>query len=376
MKINYLILLLISFLFNCTLERRILNPPNLEEENIDKKIVCYRPIRKNGPAMYLQTLEDKIIAHNYGHGGGGWSLAPGSAEYVINKLDARMKQLGMSKKEPIVVVGAGIIGLFSVFELIKKGYKNITIIAEDYNQLPSNHAGGLWSPFHIGDISKKKDKILTIGIKSYNFFLNIAKGKDKYFECCAKVMPAYFLKRNPDLELFVGTILKPAKQIIADFNNGFSKKMYVYDNTMIMNTPLIMSKLTDITIANNVKHIKRKIKSFSELKAKVIVNCTGYGAKQLCNDDNMVSMQGHLIVLKKQNPNNLNYLMTVPFEESYLDGHKIKRLYYLIPRHDPGTPETRIGVIGGTLVEGVEKGVDNSQEFNKVIQRARKFYVE
>lgn len=367
--------LTISLIFcQCTLQKRILNPPYLEKENIAKRIVCYRPIRKTGPAMYIETRENKIIAHNYGHGGGGWSLAPGSAQYIIEKLDQKMKALGMDKKEPIIIIGAGVIGLFSVYELIKKGYKNITIIAEDYNQLPSNHAGGLWSPFHIGDISNRKEFIKKIGINSYNFFLNIAKEKNKDFDCCAKVMPAYFVKKNKELELFVGSVLKPAKKILADFGNGTTRRMYVYDNTMIMNTPLIMSRLTDITINNNVKHIKKKIRTFSELKERVIINCSGYGSKELCNDNELISVQGHLLVLKNQNPKNLNYLLTVSFEKGFLNGHKIKRLYYIIPRHDPGTPFTKIGVIGGTLIEGVEKGTINGNEFDKIIERAKKFY--
>ncbi|MCP3660744.1 MAG: FAD-binding oxidoreductase [Bacteroidetes bacterium] len=363
-----------SLLSGSKLERRKLLPPKLKKENIKLKISCYRPVRKTGPAMYVENRNNKVIAHNYGHGGGGWSLAPGAAKYVIDKLDLEIKARHLSKNEPIVVIGAGIIGLFSVYELIKKGYTNITIVAEDFSELPSNHAGGLWSPFHIGDISAMKDLVLQIGINSYKFFADIAKGKNDDFKFCAKFMPAYFKEKNRDLELFVGSVLKPAKQVLADFGNGNTKKMYVYDDIMIINTPLTITKLTNKLMNNSVKYVKKTLNSFQELEEKIIVNCSGYGSKKLCNDKNMVSVQGHLLVLKNQNPKSLNYLLTVPIEEGFINGYKVKRLFYIIPRHDPGTPESSIGVIGGTLIEGVEKDVINAEEFNKIIERAKKFY--
>ncbi len=366
----FLVIILSSF----GLEKRKLLPPRLKKENIKLKISCYRPVRKSGPAMYLQTKNNKIIAHNYGHGGGGWSLAPGAARYVIDKLDLEVKAHGITKDEPIIVIGAGIIGLFSVYELIKKGYTNITIVAEDFNQLPSNHAGGLWSPFHIGDISGMKNLIKQIGINSYNFFANIVKGGNEEFKFCAKFMPAYFKEKNKELELFVGTILKPAKKILADFGNRNTKKMYVYDDMMIIDTSLTITKLTNKLMNNNVKYIRRKINSFNEIKEKIIVNCSGYGSKKLCKDKEMISVLGHLLVLKGQDPKSLNYLLTVPIEEGFVNGYKVKRLFYIIPRHDPGTPKTSIGIIGGTLIEGAEKDITNSKEFNKIIQRAKQFY--
>ena len=204
-------------------------------------------MRTIGPAMHIQHSTTKVIAHNYGHGGGGWSLAPGCAKYVIDKLDLEMKYRGMNKNEPITVLGAGIIGLFSAYELIRKGYNNITIVADNFDQLPSNHAGGLWSPFHIGDISLIKDLILQIGIYSYDFFASIAKGQNDIFENCAKFMSAYFNTKNEDLELFVGSVLSPAKKVLADFGNKKTKIMYAYDNIMIINTPLMISKLKKIS---------------------------------------------------------------------------------------------------------------------------------
>ena len=50
----------------------------------------------------------------------------------------------------------------------------------------------------------------------------------KKFINCAKFMPAYFNDKNPNLEIFVGSILKPAKKVIVDFGTGNKRIMYAY----------------------------------------------------------------------------------------------------------------------------------------------------
>lgn len=369
-----LLYLLISIFPSCSLERRLLMPPNLSNNNIHKRILCCRPIRKSGPAMYITEINNKIIVHNYGHGGGGWSLAPGAATYLMDKLDNKLKNLKINKNEPITIIGAGIIGLFSAYRLIELGYRNIKIVAENFNNLASNHAGGLWSPFHIGDISNMEGLISKIGIDSYKFYLNTIKEDNHKFKGGAKLMSSYFInKETVGLDIFIGTILKQPKKILADFGNGTKRKMYVYDDTLLINTPFMMKKLGEITKEFCI-YKKSKVNSFSEIKDKIIINCSGYGAKALCKDDDLISMQGHLLVLKNQNPKHLNYMLTVPFEKGIVNGFKVKRLYYIIPRHDEGTPISQIGVIGGTLVEGAEEKDTNYEEFDKIILRAQNFY--
>ena len=93
-----------------------LKPPKLEVENIERKVLCNRPMRLDKPNMDIEAFENKIIVNNYGHGGSGWTLAPGCAEYVVEKFNKKM----IDRNESIVVIGAGVLGLFTVYELVKK----------------------------------------------------------------------------------------------------------------------------------------------------------------------------------------------------------------------------------------------------------------
>jgi len=63
-------------------EIRKITPPNLDTAYLGKKMLGVRPMRHGSPNLSVEKIGNQIVAHNYGHGGSGWTLAPGSAEYV------------------------------------------------------------------------------------------------------------------------------------------------------------------------------------------------------------------------------------------------------------------------------------------------------
>ncbi|HET9161302.1 MAG TPA: D-amino-acid oxidase, partial [Caulobacteraceae bacterium] len=66
--------------------------------------VCLRPFRAAGPRLDAETVGDKLVVHNYGHGGSGWSLSWGSGLMAVKKAMA-------GGERDIAVVGAGALGL-------------------------------------------------------------------------------------------------------------------------------------------------------------------------------------------------------------------------------------------------------------------------
>jgi len=67
---------------NASTEVRKIKPPNLDLVYLGKKMLGVRPMRHGSPKLSVEKIGDQIVAHDYGHGGSGWTLAPGSAEYV------------------------------------------------------------------------------------------------------------------------------------------------------------------------------------------------------------------------------------------------------------------------------------------------------
>lgn len=376
-KAFFLVLYLFAQIVSASnLERREINPPKLNADNIGQRILCHRPMRHGAPAMYIENKDGKIIANDYGHGGSGWALAPGAAKYVIDLAFRNSYAKFLNKKTPIAIVGAGAIGLFTALELINHGYANITIYADQFDSLTSHNAGGLLAPVSMDNDPELQIIIDKIGIDAYRFYKDIAMNKNKQITKGAVIVPTYFSNREDSgLEPYVGKVMQPAKDVLVDFKNGTTHEMVVYDDGIFMDTGLLMDSLTKILKKHKVKFVKQKINKFSELSQNIIFNCTGMGAKQLSNDDQMISVQGHLIMLKHEKPEDLNYMMLVYFgKDKTKHNQTIKRSFYIFPKKAFGSKPDDIGVIGGTFVENADSSTPNTEEFDIVIQNARKFY--
>ena len=100
-----------------------LKPLDLAIGNLTKITVCTRPFRPAGPRLSAQTKGAKLLVHNYGHGGSGWSLAWGYAEKVRDLIAAK-------DARSVTVVGAGAMGLTSAIAAAETGAR-VTIIARE-----------------------------------------------------------------------------------------------------------------------------------------------------------------------------------------------------------------------------------------------------
>lgn len=360
-----------------SVEIRKITPPNFNDAYLGEKILCYRPMRHGSPNLSVVQQESKIIAHNYGHGGSGWTLGPGSANYVNSLMihSDFAKELS-NTPTPIAIIGAGVIGLFTAYDLIKRGYRNITIFADRIDSLTSHNAGGLLAPVSMDNVPDMQATIDQIGIDAYRFYDGIAKNMNGDFKGGALVVPTYFENREESgLEPYVGKVMKPAKDVMLDFGNGTTRKMVAYDDGIYMDTATLMEELHRFLRAHNIPIIQKKITSFNEIEQKFIFNCSGLGANQLANDAEVVPVQGHLIMMKNQIPQNMNYMILVYFGEGHTEmNQKVKRSFYIFPKRLANSAPNDVGVIGGTFIEGGNPNTPNLQEFNLVVTGAKKFY--
>jgi D-amino-acid oxidase len=60
--------------------------PSLDRSQVTNVRAGLRPFREDGPRIEAEPAGEKVLLHNYGHGGGGWSLAPGCAELLYSLL--------------------------------------------------------------------------------------------------------------------------------------------------------------------------------------------------------------------------------------------------------------------------------------------------
>lgn len=360
-----------------SIEIRKITPPNIGDAYLGEKILCYRPMKHGAPNLSLAKDGDKIVAHNYGHGGSGWTLGPGSAKYVNSLLiESDLGAALSDKSTPIAIIGAGLIGLFTAYDLIQRGFSYITIYAEQLVTLASHYAGGLLAPVSMDNDHAMQVIIDEIGIEAYRFYKGIANNENSDFKKGARKVPSYFSSRDDSgLEPYVGKVMGPAKDVMLDFGNGTTRAMVVYDDGVFMNTALLMEELHEFMRRHHIEIIQQKIQSFDELSQQFIFNCSGLGSRELAKDSALVAVQGHLIMLKNQVPENMNYMILVYFGEGKTEmNQKVKRSFYLFPKHLPDSTPQDIGVMGGTFIEGGSPDKPNLKEFDAIVRGAKEYF--
>src|SRR5215472_2294346 len=116
-----------------------LMPVRAELDRIFRVTVCLRPFRAGGPRLEVERVGDKMVVHNYGHGGSGWSLSWGSSSIAVEKAMA-------TGERDIAVIGFGALGLTSSLLLQRAGAR-VTVYAKELPpNVRSSLATGLWTP--------------------------------------------------------------------------------------------------------------------------------------------------------------------------------------------------------------------------------------
>ena len=72
--------------------------------------------------------------------------------------------------------------------------------------------------------------------------------------------------------------------------------------TWLINPTILLPQLVSDLKRSHVPFRRRTfadVQSLAELKEDIIVNCTGYGAKTLVQDDQMLARRGHLVLLRR-----------------------------------------------------------------------------
>src|SRR3984957_1454925 len=116
-------------------------PIRADMDRIFRITVCTRPFRPAGPRQDGERVGDKVVVHNYGHGGSGWAPSWGSADVVVRKVLAD----GSAQRE-VAVIGAGALGLTAALTAQRAGFKVTIYARERAPYVRSVRATGSWTP--------------------------------------------------------------------------------------------------------------------------------------------------------------------------------------------------------------------------------------
>lgn len=90
-----------------------------------------RPYRKGGVRLEQEKLGDKVIVHNYGHGGGGVSVGYGYSNKAVDLFERETMVYPTNRN--VAVIGSGYIGLFTAYVLANRGY-SVTVYSDRFVQ--------------------------------------------------------------------------------------------------------------------------------------------------------------------------------------------------------------------------------------------------
>ena len=283
---------------------RRLPPLKVSRDRIIRTVVGLRPYRPEGFVLTNEKLGEKVVVHNYGHGGGGvslsWGVALMAAEQARNLED-----------KSAAVLGCGVVGLSTARVLQRRG-KNVTVYTRELPpETTSNVAGALWYPTHVYE----PGKVSPTFVERFELASRLAHREFQSYvgpEYGVRWMETYTLSSGPvGRELLGGSELYPETRYYADAGRSFGFP-YVRQFTSLMIEPQVYLRalLRDFYTAGG-KVVIRELKTreeVSQLPERVVFNCTGLGARALFGDQGMASMRGQIEVLLPQPELDYGYL--------------------------------------------------------------------
>jgi glycine/D-amino acid oxidase-like deaminating enzyme len=292
-------------------------PIRAHVDRIFRVTVCLRPFRAAGPRLEVERVGDKIVVHNYGHGGSGWSLSWGSSGVAVEKAMA-------AGERDVAVIGCGALGLTSAILLQRAGAK-VTIYAKERPpEVRSARATGSWTPDSrvaltnavSPDFPALWERMCRNSFHMYESFLGMAgtpvEWKDEYAlsddrpSAGAAAVPArpepadalsfaHYRNRVSDLtprsvDLPPGSHPFPTRYARRNSNLTFNIAGY---SRQLVNDFLVEG--------GKIEHVEFHSPSeLTQVAQKVIINATGYGARALWSDESIVPVRGQIAWLIPQ----------------------------------------------------------------------------
>lgn len=291
---------------------------HIAENRIIRKVAGLRPFRRSGFVVRAESLGDKTVVHNYGHGGCGVTLSWGTAHMAL-KLALE------TPHRDAAVIGCGVIGLTTARMLQDHGFTVTIYSAALPPETTSNVAAGVFAVTEIADPDQLKGPFMPRLQEAVRF-------AHSYFQPLVgqsygvRWVTFYMIgdeapKQPPDFavtpEIYPLTIYGPGK-------HPFPAKYAASFPTMIAETNVFLPRLLEEFVTRGGRIVVQPFASRAELSGlaePLLLNCTGLGAKALFQDEELMPIKGQLTLLQPQ----------AGIDYCYLDGQKF---LYMFPRSD------------------------------------------
>lgn len=322
-----------------------LAPLNLGADRILRSYACLRPYRAGGFVVRRDQLGEKILVHNYGHGGAGITLSWGTSQLAA--------QLGLAGHSgPVAVIGAGVMGLTTARLVQDAGFPVTIYTAELPPNTTSSLSGGQWGPTgHYREAA-----VTPEWREQYKSALAVSWARFQTMDAVRygiRWLPTYTDAErvaSPGLEPYY-----PDSRLLGQNEHPFSRSDIAVYRTMYVEVGRYLAELAaDFLRAGGQMKVRRFASpaDLTQLPERLIFNCTGLGARELFGDEELGPIRGQIVMLAPQPE--VQYAYTLP------DG-------YMFPRGD-GI------VLGGTFERGVWETTPDPQTIAGIVESHRNVF--
>jgi glycine/D-amino acid oxidase-like deaminating enzyme len=266
-----------------------------------RTVVGLRPFRPSGFVVRAEKLGEKLVVHNYGHGGGGVTLSWGTADLaaqIVRESGAR----------EAAVIGAGAVGLATARLLQLRGVQVTVRAAALPPDTTSNIAGAQCFPFNVARREAMEGAFLAQLVHaaqfSYRWYQSLIG--EAY---SVRWMTNYWLSDEAPRERSLLGKESPIRELLPDlvdlekdehpFPHAFVRR---FATMMIEPAPYLNALMRDVRLAGGTIAVERfdDVSQLAAVSEPVIVNCAGLGARALFDDEELTPVKGQLTVLLPQ----------------------------------------------------------------------------
>jgi D-amino-acid oxidase len=322
-------------------------------ERVIREVVGLRPFRPAGFVVKAESFGDKTIIHNYGHGGGGVSLSWGTAQLAAELALA-------TEYRDAAVLGSGAVGLSTARLLQDRGFR-VTIYARDLPpNTTSNIAGAQWSPVTVYDNDRRTPEFdaqfVAASRFAYRYYQNLVDASYGVTWRENYVLSPAGPPTPPRQRSLIGDLLKTVPVPVGEHQFG-TLNVSLFLTMHIEPAVYLPAVMRDFRLAGG--HIV--VRDFSDraqvaqLTERLVVNCTGLGARQLFGDNELIPIKGQLVVLAPQAE--VDYITIGPGD------------LYMMPRRD-GI------VLGGTHERGEWSLEPNPVQTERILRGHQELFAQ